>query len=173
MNNLEIEQGFDVEFRELFGLPMVRTVLSHDNHTVTFSPTADVTIGCKMDLSSFPFDQQHCQVRMQRPGSVALRNLGVFLRDSLADFKGYRMKVTCMNKILVNFECKYSTDIFLYPTSFANLDIATKIYSQNKPKLSEQSLPHQWCFTYIIIIVVVVTHHHDCSLGPSESIASL
>ena len=104
--DLEIEQGFDVEFRELFGLPMVRTVLSHDNHTVTFSPMIDVTIGCKMDLSPFPFDQQHCQVRVQIPRGIILSNLGVFLRDSLADFKGYRMKATCMSKILSNFESK-------------------------------------------------------------------
>ena len=58
----------------------------------------------------------------------------------------------------------YSTDFFFYPTSFANLDITIDIYSQDKPKLSEQSLPHQYYFTTIIIIV---THHHDCSFGPS------
>ena len=138
----EIEQGIDVELREVLGLPRVRTVLSHDNHNVTFSIMADVTIECKMDLSPFPFDQQHCQVRMQIQRGINLRNLGVFLRDSLADFKGYRMKVTCMSKILVNFECKYSTDFFLYPTSFVTLDIAIDIYYQNKLKLSEQSLPH-------------------------------
>ena len=136
------EEIFEMEFREILGLPIVGVGLSQETHIVTFSPKADVTIGCKMDLSSFPFDQQHCQVRIQIQRGIALRNLGVFTKDSLADFKGYRMKVTCMNKILVNFECKYSTDFFLYPTSFVTLDIAIDIYYQNKLKLSEQSLPH-------------------------------
>ena len=106
------EEIFEMEFREVLGMPIVAVGLSQETHTVTFSPMADVTIGCKMDLSSFPFDQQHCTaISMQIPRGITLRNLGAFLRDSLADFKGYRMKVTCMNKILVNFDCKYSTDI--------------------------------------------------------------
>ena len=101
------EEIFEMEFREFLGMPIVVVGLSQETHTVTFSPMANVTIGCKMDLSSFPFDQQHCQVRMQIQRGISLRNLGVFLRDSLADFKGYRMKVTCMSKILLNFECNY------------------------------------------------------------------
>ena len=92
-----IEEIFKMEFREVLGMPMVAVGLSQENHTVTFSPMADVTIGCKMDLSSFPFDQQHCQgIRMQIPRGINLRHLGAFLRDSLADFKGYRMKVSCI-----------------------------------------------------------------------------
>ena len=107
------EEIFEMEFRELLGLPIVGVGLSQETNTVTFSPMADVTIGCKMDLSSFPFDQQHCTaISMQIPRGITLRNLGAFLRDSLADFKGYRMKVTCMSMILSNLECK----------GFANFD---------------------------------------------------
>ena len=93
----KVEEMFEMEFREFLGMPRVGVGLSQENHTVTFSPIADATIGCKMDLSSFPFDQQHCQVRIQIQRGIAMRNLGVFIKDSLADFKGYRMKVTCIH----------------------------------------------------------------------------
>ena len=38
---------------------------------------------------------------------------------------------------------RYTTAFLLYPPIFANFDF--DIYFKQRPKLSEQSLPHQWC----------------------------
>ena len=82
-----------MDIKEVFGQQIIVTVLNQENHTVTFYPKADITIGCPMDFSSFPFDQQKCTLEMEIQRDVAFRNRGARLKNSSADILGYRMKV--------------------------------------------------------------------------------
>ena len=82
-----------MDIKEVFGQEIIRTVLNQENHTVTFYPKADITIGCQMDFASFPFDQQKCTLEMEIQRDVALSNSGAHLKNSSADILGYWMKV--------------------------------------------------------------------------------
>ena len=74
-------------------------VLSQENHTVTFYLKADITIGCPMDFSSFPFDQQNCIFEMGTQSDFALSNLCADLMNSSAEILGYQMKVKYASNI--------------------------------------------------------------------------
>ena len=83
-----------MDVKEVFGQQMIKVVLQQENHTVSFFPKADFTIGCTMDFSSFPFDKQICVFEMgllQR--GISLTNLGARLNNSSAEILGYRMQV--------------------------------------------------------------------------------
>ena len=82
-----------MDIKEVFGQQIIRAVLIQENHTVTFYPKADITIGCLMDFSFFPFDQQKCTVEMEIQRDVTLRNSGVHLKNISADILGYWRKV--------------------------------------------------------------------------------
>ena len=78
----------------MFGQQMIATVLQQETHTVTFSPKADITIGCTMDFSSFPFDRQTCVLEMgtmQR--DISLSSPGAHLMNSSAEILGFKMQV--------------------------------------------------------------------------------
>ena len=89
----QISRLSELDVKEVFGQQIIVTVLNQENHTVTFYPKADITIGCPMDFSSFPFDQQKCTLEMEIQRDVVLRNLGVHLKNSSSDILGYQMKV--------------------------------------------------------------------------------
>ena len=65
--------------------------LQQESHTVTFFGRADVTIGCPMDFSYFPFDQQTCVFEMgllYQEKDISLSNLGAHLKNSeILDYK--------------------------------------------------------------------------------------
>ena len=83
-----------MDVKEVFGQEMIKAVLQQENHTVTFYPKADVTVGCPMDFSSFPFDHQTCLFEMEiLERDIALNNLGARLENSSAEILGYRMQV--------------------------------------------------------------------------------
>ena len=82
-----------MDVKEVLGQKMISSVLQQENHTVTFSPKADITIGCPMDFSSFPFDRQTCMFEMGIQRGIALNNLGVLLKNSSAEIFGYQMQV--------------------------------------------------------------------------------
>ena len=89
----QISRLSEMDVKEVFGQQIIRAVLNQENHTVTFDPTADITIGCPMDFSYFPFDQQKCTLEMEIQRDVTLRNRGAHLKNSSADILGYRMEV--------------------------------------------------------------------------------
>ena len=82
-----------MDMNEVFGQKMILAVLQQENHTVTFYPKADFTIGCPMDFSSFPFDRQTCAFEMEIQRDIALSNLGARLKNSSAEILGFRMQV--------------------------------------------------------------------------------
>ena len=90
----QIDRLSAMDVKEVFGQEMILTVLQQENHTVTFFPKADITVGCPMDFSSFPFDRQTCVFEMEiLQRDIALNNLGTRLKNSSAEILGYRMQV--------------------------------------------------------------------------------
>ena len=89
----EFDRLSELDVKEVFGQKIIHTDLIQENSTVTFSPKADYTIGCPMDLGPFPFDKQECKLEMQIQKGVTFRTIRSSLRNSSRDTLGYLFKV--------------------------------------------------------------------------------
>ena len=89
----EFDRLSELDVKEVFGQKIIQTDLIQENSTVTFSPKADITIGCPIDLAPFPFDKQECKLEMQIQKGIAFRTIRSSLRNSSRDTLGYLFKV--------------------------------------------------------------------------------
>ena len=79
-----------MDFKEVFGEKQFWTVFNPNNKTVVVVTDLTVSLSCPMSFTSFPFDEQRCNLELRLPSKVTPKLHAVHL--NVSDVLGYNMQ---------------------------------------------------------------------------------